>query len=463
MSAAFGVLLVLGTAAPAAAAERAADLEPYLKSDFAGLAAQVQSDATPDVIKRRAMHRLAARFPDRAPEALLPVLDKAAAHLDESAGELLFVLGRPHSRTAELVQRIGRGRTVASREQVVAMAEAVSWPGNGAALPVLRRMIAERWDTAPEAKLFMARILDLGPPDRLLRLPAYEGAESGTGMDYARRVAALLRAQRDPRANEVLLKDGRARKAQSQWDGVGTYALAWPGNTALAEAYLKEPASTRLLVAAARTRDERCLARIRDEFEGRAAAFVAARDRQRPLPTFTWILTAGMESADEKTAPTIAKLVATIEEMRTTAERAPASKQRNLDPGGSLRDTLLRGLCLRPSPQAAQILAPYLKDSRYASLVGLALLRAGDPEGLDSLLTAWKSAPGDDALAEAFLVYTGNNILPPGGRACGPDCVEKARGWCARNGRGATLRQRIGLVNKTALSDDLVAPLAQWP
>jgi hypothetical protein len=277
-------------------------------------------------------------------------------------------------------------------------------------------------------------------------------------------VAALLRAERDPRANDALLKDGRARKAVSLWDGVGAYALAWPGNTPLADAYLKDPASsTRLLVAAVRTGDERCRAKVRGEFESRAAAYIAAKDRQRPLPSFSWILTAGVEAADEATAPTLVRLVATIEEMRVVAEHAPATKQRSLDPGLWLREILLHGLCVRPQPQVQEILGPYLKDARYARLVGLALLRAGYPEGFEPFLTAWKEAPDDDALAEAFLVYSGTSVLPPGGRDCGPECVEKARSWYARNGRSAAVRQRIGLVNRTALSDDLIEPIKPWP
>jgi hypothetical protein len=280
-----GVLVMCVSASAAGAGET--PLEPYLAGDFAGLVAQSRDAASHQVLRRHAMRRPVAIDPERAAEALVPLLNEPAGHLNEFAGALLFALGRPHSRTAELVRRMEAGRTHATKEQIVAFAQAVSWPGNVDALPTLRRMVAEKWDTALEAKLCIARIEDVGGPKPLLRLPEYESGTDGRGVDYARCVAELLRARQDARANEILLEGGRARPALALWDGIGVYALAWPGNRALATAYLKEAApSPRLTLAAARTREEDCLRRVRREFEDRAAAWLGAGASQRNVLGF---------------------------------------------------------------------------------------------------------------------------------------------------------------------------------
>jgi len=113
------------------AEEGAFDPEPYLRTGFPDLVAQIASKSTPYIIKRRAMRRLVARYPDRAADALVPFLYHPGAHLNEFTARLLFQLGKPNSKTSKLIRRIEQGRTSA-REVIAAFAQALSWPGNKA-------------------------------------------------------------------------------------------------------------------------------------------------------------------------------------------------------------------------------------------------------------------------------------------------------------------------------------------
>jgi len=449
------------------------DIEPYLENTLPDLVAQIASDRSPYIIKRRAMARLASRYSEKAPDALVRFLYHSGASLNEYTGQLLFQLGRPNSKTDELVAHIKEGRRHWTKEQIVAFAQATSWPGNKAAIPVLQKMIDEKWDTANETRLCLARIHDTEGPDELLRLPHYAfgavGSYGGT-VDYANRVGQLLRTMADRRANDVLLKDGDPRKALALWDQRGIYALAWPGNKALADAYLNTPNPyTYLLISAARTRDERCLKVIRRQFESEAAELLADKPENRYLLSFRWILIAGVEAATAETVPTLKNLLKMAEDMRAAAEanlkarienNEPILGQPNTDPAAFVRETILKGLCINPNPELRTLVEPYLKDARRGYVVGLALLRAGHPEGLQCLLDYWEYFPSSSRPAEVFLVYTGADILP---HSTYHPTIAKAKAWYAQNKDAEWLRQRIALVNQSGLSEALVEPLKLWP
>jgi hypothetical protein len=189
-----GVLVVAGLAS-------ATSLEPYLAPDPARLGAQAADRSLPQVIRRRAMRRLVREFPDRAPDALVPVLYDPAGHINELAGELLWGLGRPHGQARALLQSLEQGRTVWTREQVTAFARAVSWRGHREALPILRRMVEEGWDTAQAAEECIARIEGRPDPAPPVRSPC--------GSDCARRRRAAFEAA----ATDFLATPAAARNA----------------------------------------------------------------------------------------------------------------------------------------------------------------------------------------------------------------------------------------------------------
>ena len=459
-------------------ADKEKNLEPYLKESFPDLVAQIASDSTPSIIQRRAMERLVARYPDKAPDALVRYLDQPGGHLNEYTGRLLFQLGKPISNTDELIGRIAEYPKW-NMAYTVAFAQALSWPGNNAAIPVLQKMIDEKWAWANEIRLCIARIQDTKGPAALLKLPDYAGdlVRNEKGVNYAQRVGRLLRATADPRANEILLKGGSPAKASGLWEARGLYALAWPGNVPLADAFLKaQNPYTRFHIAAARTRDERCLKVIRGRFEKEAARLLATKPSRRNLFGFRWMLIAGVESANAETAPTLIKLLKMIEERREAAEAAlkvlielgdPIRLRRNGDPAGHLREIILRGLCIRPNPEVRAIVKPYLADDRRAYLVGLAMLRAGHAEGIQYVWNHWSKYPsGSDGrrAAETFLVYTAADVLPHNsGHAPGSENINKAKAWCEKHKDSKSFRDRIALINKSGLSDTLVEPLKLWP
>jgi hypothetical protein len=310
---------------------------------------------------------------------------------------------------------------------------------------------------------------------------------SGDGriVGYSYYVSQLLRAAADTRANDVLLKDGDPSPALALWDQKGIYALAWPGNKALADAYLKtlEP-SNRFHVAAARTQDERCLKAIRSRFETAATRFLAVkRPRYDVRRSFDLILIAGVEAANVENAQTIEGLLKRIEAIRVAAEAHATAhlkmdpdnlqdwdcQEWDCDPAGFEREIILRGLCIHPNSGARTILEPYLKKNELQKnhelgyCVGLALLRAGNEEGLQCLLNQWSqsesSGGNTDTLIEAFLVYTAADIPYDVYK----ETVTKAKEWYQRHKGSEQLRNRIRAVNQSGLSDELVEPLKLWP
>lgn len=451
------------------------NLEPYLRDTLPDLVAQIISDTSPYIIKRRAMARLVSRYPIEAPDELVRFLYHPGEHLNEYTGRLLFQLGRPNSKTDELVARIKEGRTKWTLEQIVAFAQAASWPGNRAAVPVLQRMIDGEWDTANEARLCIARIQDEEGPHELLKLPGYARGDGGnyrSSVDYSRRVGQLLRTMADSRANDVLLEDDNPGKALALWDQRGVYALAWPGNKALANAYLKTPEPYAYFhIAAARTHDERCLKVIRRRFESEAAKLLADKAENRNLGGFRWILIAGVEAANAETVPTLKKLLKMTEDMRAAAEADLKArienndpilrvKQPNTDPAGFVREIILKGLCIHPNPGVQAVVKPYLTDQRLGYFVGLAMLRAGHAEGLQYILGHWSRYPGGSSAAEVFLIYTAADVLPHS--RYHPD-VTKAEAWYTTHKETESLRDRIALVNQKGLSEPIVETLKLWP
>lgn len=457
------------------------NIEPYLKDTLRDLVAQVVSERSPYIIKRRAMKRIVSRYPVKAPDELIRFLYHPGAHLNEYTGQLLFQLGRPNSKTDELLGRLKEGRTKWSLEQVVAFAQAAAWPGNEAAIPALQRMIDEKWDAANEARLCLARIKDKKGPHALLKLPSYASGRHNrnysyrSNVDYSSRVGQLLRAMADTRVNNVLLKEENPAKALALWRGTGIYALAWPGNKALADAYLKAPAPwAPFHIAAARTRDERCLKVIRSRFEREAAKLLADKPANRNLALSPWILIAGVEAANEETVPTLKKLLKMAEDMRVAAEADLKARIENndpilrmkqpiTDPAHSVRETILKGLCIHPNPGVRAVVEPYLKDDKRGYLVGLGLLRAGHAEGLQNILAYWSRHPGDDSAAEVFLVYTAADVFPHSTAGHGSKNVAKAKAWYARQKDDGSLRDRIALVNGSGLSEAFADALKPWP
>jgi hypothetical protein len=448
------------------------DLEPYLKKTLPDLVAQIESEDTPYIIKRRAMSRIVARYPKEAPDALMPFLFHPGAHLNEYTGQVLFQLGRPNSKTDELIVHINEGRRKWTKEQMNAFAQAISWPGNNAAIPVLQQMIDAKWDTRNEAKLCLARIQDTDGPCELLKLSQYGFRNNDYDtLEYWDRVGQLLRAAADIRANDTLLKAGDPSPALALWDRKGIYALAWPGNKALADAYLKTPkACGQFDVAAARTQDERCLKLIRSRFETAAASLVAAKSNRHDWYSLRSLLIAGVEAANAEDAQTLKKLLKRTEDMRIAAEAA-ALKARSertrfsevcstyiTDPVAFEREIILIGLCIHPNPEVRTIIEPCLNNNELGYYVGLALLRSRHEEGLQYLLNYWAWVQQDDAVADVFLLYTAANI-PYDSYAI----IGKAKAWYAQHRGSEQLRNRVRAVNQSGLSDELVEPLKLWP
>jgi hypothetical protein len=207
-------------------------------------------------------------------------------------------------------------------------------------------------------------------------------------------------------------------------------------------------------------------------FEKEAAAFLEAKPAARSVDGFRWMCIAGVEAANEDTAPTLVKLLAAVEEMRRTAEADLKAridrgdlikKLTNTDPAGSLRDIILRGLCGNPNPKTKEILTPYQDEVKgdWSYLAGLALLRAGNPQGMQCLLNRWSYSP-DDKVGEAFLIYSGVDLLSNTMRGADGG-LAKAKTWYAQSKDGQPLRDRIARVNQEGLSQSLVEQLMLWP
>lgn len=444
------------------------NLEPYLGDSFRGLLKDINSEDTPFIINRMSIQRLISRYPTKAPDVLVPLL---YGPLHEYVGQLLFKLGKPHSKTDALIARVRKGGL--THEQIVAFTQAVSWPGNKAAIPFLQKMIDENLGMVNEATLCLARILEKEDPESLLKTVYNSRGEKWKRMDYSLRVAELLRAKSDKRLNHMLLKDDNPARALALWGGRGIYALAWKSNKALAHAYIKTSEPDEYFhIAAARTQDKQCLKVIRDRFEKETEKFLASSANTQDMIQFKWILIAGVEAANGETVPILKKLIKMIEDMRVASEVERETKMvlddglvmtwdYVRDPLRQLRDIILDGLCVHPNPDVRSVLEPYLNDSCNFK-VGLALLRAGYPDGLHYIINNW-AHNFDNNAPEVFLAYTSIDVLRNAKRQHDKQSCKVAMEWFAQHKEDKSLCERIALVNKKELLANIIEELTHWP
>lgn len=447
--------------------DRAVDLEPYLKDDLNSLVAQIRSDETPYVIKKRALRKALRIAPDKAPDALVEFLYHPGASFNEFTGRQLFEHGRPNSKSRELLKPLAKGRRGWTKEQIIAFSHALSWPGNKEAVPALKKMIDEKWDTAPAVPLCLARIADKGPV-QWLELPAYTRGEDYRGFSNDVFFSGMLRRSRDANLNQLLAHElGNPPLVYALWEGKGVYALAWPGNKELATHYLTtiENHLPALPLAAARTRDPKVLDRIRPRFHARAEELLRTGKLEEQRRTFHRELLAGMEAADDSSAPLLKKLLAEADRIKEEAAKRPLVKgQRIMDPASSVRSTILNGLCLNPLPHNLAIVARYLDDPNHQFVCGAATLRSGNPRGMELIIDAWEKDITNDQMAEWFLLYSGENVLPKStGYPEAHPGIRLARKWYRENANTAAYRERLAEVNKSPLVEDLLEPLRLWP
>jgi len=147
-------LIVVLCAVAGGRVSRADDLEPYLAASLEGVVEQIRSDDTSYPLKQLAARHLLRRYPKAGPDALVEFLYHPGAQFNSEVGRMLSRSRLPNSRTEQLVGDIALGRFKWTKEQIEAFADAVAWPGNDAALPVLQRMIDERWDTADTGRFY---------------------------------------------------------------------------------------------------------------------------------------------------------------------------------------------------------------------------------------------------------------------------------------------------------------------
>jgi len=152
---------------------------------------------------------------------------------------------------------------------------------------------------------------------------------------------------------------------------------------------------------------------------------------------------------------------------RPAAPGAPRVQRRETDYAGFIRSSIFKGLCINPNPRARAIVEPYLRnpvkphwdDSYYYA--SLAILRSGDPGGLEPLLDHWSQHSTAQA-EECFLLYTAA-IDQPAPQKAWYFPPEKAKAWYALHRDDPTLRDRIARVNQSGLSQSLADRLREWP
>lgn len=442
-------------------------LEPYLEDNLRALVAQIRSDETPYLLKRRALRKALRIAPDHAPDTLVEFLYHPGDSFNEFTGRQLFEHGRPNSKTKELLKPLAQGRRGWTKEQIIAFSHALSWRGNKDAVPALKKMVEEKWDTAPAIPLCLARIADQGDPTHWLELPAYVHGKDFRGFSNDAFFSGMLRRSQNVRLNQLLAHElGNPPLIYSLWEGKGVYALAWPGNKVLATHYLNTIENLpQLPLAAARTRDPNVLDRIRPRFHARTEELLRTGKLEEQRHSFIRELLAGMEAADGSSAPILKKLLEEIDRIKEEVAKRPLIKgQRIMDPAGPLREIVLKGLCLNPNPRNLEVVARYLDDPKHQLLCGVALLRSGKGGGLELVIDAWEKDRTNDQIAEWFLLYSGENVLP---KSTGyPDAhptIKLARQWYRDHGKTLAFRERLEQVNKSPLIEELLEPLRLWP
>jgi hypothetical protein len=399
---------------------------------------------------------------------------------------MLFESRLPNSKTEQLINEINKGRTRWDRESIEAFADAIAWPGNVAALPVLEKMVDDGWDTAAAGRLCIAQIKDWDGPNELLKLL---GSESrGFYLPRGpRRASDVLRRARWEATNQAII-DPASLHGIKDIDALGLEtknALGWPGNTAMADLYMGlddatltrfankvhyawTPWSERWEIPAVRTRDRRCLDRARKRFT-KAVLNSINPDGSVKAGAHAPNVVAGVESANEETLEAIGRMLKLVERVKVEAERAHEELVKDpdrdpwagpilMDPGGSIRDQILRALCVNPVPHVSRVVGQYRDHEESEYYAGLAMLRAGEVEGLE-LLT--RNAARCGQVTESLIVYAGRDFSVEG-RYVGVR-VEEMRAWWSAHRNDAALAARVERVNRSKLLDDMVEDLKYWP
>jgi hypothetical protein len=453
------------------ASESEIDLEPYLKTSLPQLVEQIRDEHTPLVIKKRAVRRIIRSYPDQAPDALVEFLEYYGAHFNEFVASLLFDLGRPNSKNEYIIGQIEEKGRMSNKEKLIALSQALSWPGNTEALPTLQRMIKEEWHTAEFAKICIARIKDLNCNNELLKLTVYKDPMGFTGLHPPDIVSRIIRKCAKEATNAALLDslDSKLWPVFSSQESV--YALAWKGNRKLADFFLNmDHPGGRLALAAIRTGLPEVLPRARKIFEKEIKSLLNSETWIFYAFTFPTIL--GMEAADETAIPSIKALLAYIETERTKLEKLhEESIKRNepieycyiTDPGYSIRESILKGFCINPNPKAVGIIRVYKNNKLLISphIVGLALLRCGSFEGIEVWLDNSFQSPPAVHVDEKFLLYTGCKEFQHD-NLTGVSLAE-ARKWYQINKKSEALSKRIQMINNSVFVEELLETFYEWP
>jgi hypothetical protein len=224
--------------------------------------------------------------------------------------------------------------------------------------------------------------------------------------------------------------------------------------------------SARWEIPAVRTGDERCRERARRRFEEGVFASINPDGSFKPDARGPAVV-AGVEAANEGTAPALKLVLRAIEVAKARGEEElkrwkPGDGQVMSDPLYAARDEIFRGLCINPLPNNHEVLEGYLDVSEYGDFIGFALLRANETEGIRCLLDGLEKHQGVGSWQwEVFLVYTGQNAFPNPRIANGS--VTAAREWYTLHKDDPAWKRHITRVNSSSRLDRLLESWKTWP